>query len=96
MIVQLTPKAEADLIDARDWYDAQAPGLGMRFMIEYRALVVRLAENPHQFPAVRGLSRRAGFHRFPYGLFFRIRGDVVEVFGCFHGSRHPRHWQRRT
>lgn len=96
MQVHLTPGAEADLADARDWYDAQAPGLGMRFMVEFRVLVVRLAENPNQFPTVRGLTRRAGFHRFPYGLFFRARGDMVEVFACFHGRRNPRHWQRRT
>lgn len=61
MQVHLTPGAEADLADARDWYDAQAPGLGMRFMVEFRVLVVRLAGNPNQFPTVRGLTRRAYF-----------------------------------
>lgn len=96
MRVILTPEAEADLAHAQDWYDTEAPGLGQRFMIQYRALAERLADNPRLFPTVRGDIRRAGFQRFPYGLFFRIRGDVVEVFACLHGSRSPRHWQRRT
>jgi len=96
MRVSLTPEAEGDLAHGQDWYDAQGPGLGHRFMIEYLALAERLAENPHQFPAVKGDMRRAGFRRFPYGLFFRVLGDAVEIFACLHGSRDPHHWQRRA
>jgi plasmid stabilization system protein ParE len=95
MRVELTPAAKAELAEARDWYDDQHPYLGERFMSEFRALAVRLSEHPRLFPTVRGEARRAVFHRFPYGLFFRIQGDVVEVFACFHARRHPRRWQRR-
>jgi toxin ParE1/3/4 len=96
MRVRLTQEAKGELADAQDWYDHQAPGLGPRFMAEYRALAARLADNPRRFPALHGVTRRAGFRRFPYGLFFRIRADEVEVFACLHVSRDPRHWQRRA
>ena len=96
MRVLLTVEAEADLADARDWYDGEAPGIGQRFMAEFRLAAERLADNPLLYPTVRRDIRRAGFRHFPYGLFFRIRGEVVEVFACLHGSRHPRHWQRRS
>jgi plasmid stabilization system protein ParE len=94
MRVTLTSEAEGELVDARDWYHAQAPGTGLRFMTEYRALATRLADNPRQFPIVRGEMRRAGFQHFPYGLYFRIRADEVEIFACFYGPRNPRQGQR--
>jgi plasmid stabilization system protein ParE len=62
---------------------------------DFEALTRRLAENPQQFPRVEGEVRRAGFRRFPYGLFFLIGADAVSVFACFHASRDPRRWHDR-
>jgi toxin ParE1/3/4 len=95
MPVRVTSAAEADLAAALDWYDAQAPGIGSRFLDEYEIILSRLDDNPHQFPVIRGDTRRADFRHFPYGLFFRIRAAEVEIFACFHASRDPRRWQRR-
>ncbi|HEX4740021.1 MAG TPA: type II toxin-antitoxin system RelE/ParE family toxin [Caulobacteraceae bacterium] len=96
MRVRFTAAAEAELADARDWYEANAPRAVGRFLDEFEALTRRLAENPQQFPPVDGEARRAGFRRFPYGLFFRIGANGVEVFACFHASRDPRRWQDRA
>ncbi len=95
MLVILTAAAERDLTDAVDWYDARASSLGLRFLDEFEVLIARLTANPRQFPVIMGEARRAGFRSFPYGLFFRIRDPVVDVFACFHASREPRKWQRR-
>ncbi len=95
MRVALTSMAEAEVAAAIDWYEAEAPGTGIRFLDEFDALLRRVANNPAQFPRLRGDVRRAGFPRFPYGLLFRTRHDVVEVFACFHVSRDRRSWQTR-
>ncbi len=96
MRVVLTPQAEADLTAARDWYDAELPGLGRRFMDEFLAVARQLANNPTLYQTVRRDIRRAVFCRFPYSLFFRIRGEVVEVFACLHAKRNPAHWKRQA
>jgi toxin ParE1/3/4 len=96
MRVRLTSRAASDLAKALDWYDANAPHVKARFLDQYDALTERLAENPRQFPRARGEARRAGFDDFPYGLFYRIKADEVEVFACLHAKRHPAHWQRRA
>lgn len=96
MRVRLTLAAKSELAAALDWYDRQGPGITPRFVVEYEVLLGRLAENPRQFPIVAKNTRRAGFRHFPYGLIFRIRADEVEIFACFPGRRHPRHWQRRA
>ena len=95
MRVRLTPAAAAEVAEARDWYEAASPDTAARFVAEFETLTDRLAANPRQFSAVDGDVRRAGFRRFPYGLFFIITGDEVRVFACFHASRDPRRWQKR-
>jgi plasmid stabilization system protein ParE len=96
MQVIFTPAARAELVDAQDWYEAKHPGLGTRFREEVEATVLRLQENPHQFPIVFRDVHRARLRNFPYGLFFRVEISALVVFACFHGSRDPQRWERRV
>ena len=56
--VRFSEAARAELIDAQDWYEAEAPGLGRRFRAEIDNVVQRMADNPRQFK-LRS-SRRSG------------------------------------
>jgi plasmid stabilization system protein ParE len=80
--VRFTEAARAELIDAQDWYEAEAPGLGRRFRAEIDSVVRRMADNPRQFPTVFKTLRRA-------------RAKKFLVVACFHSSRDPRPWQKR-
>ena len=46
------PAARLDMIDAHDWYERQAPGLGVRFRGEVDFQVQRIAATPLQFPEI--------------------------------------------
>lgn len=96
MQVIFTPAARAELIDAEDWYEAKLPGLGTRFRDEVGETVLRMRENPHQFPVVLRDVHRARLRKFPYGLFFRVEMTALLVIACFHGSRDPQRWERRV
>jgi toxin ParE1/3/4 len=89
------PAARLELIAAQDWYEKEAPGLGARFGAEVDYQVGRIASNPFQFPVVLEDVRRARLRRFPYGLFFRTRGEGAYVIACFHSSRDPFVWKSR-
>lgn len=92
-----TLAARADLIDAQDWYENEAPGLGRHFRAAVDALIERMSANPRQFPVVYKNIRRALLRRFPYALMFVIEADeTLSVIACFHGSRDPIHWQKRA
>ena len=41
--VIVTPTARAELIDAQDWYENEAPGLGRRFRAEVDAVMARMS-----------------------------------------------------
>ena len=94
--VIFTPAARAEVIGAQDWYEGEAAGLGRNFREAIDALTERLSSNPTQFPIIFKNVRRALVRRFPYALFFVIAGDTLVVLACFHGSRDPLQWQRRT
>lgn len=93
MRVRFTSAAEAEVAAAVDWYAERAPRSVLGFLDEFESLVRRIAENAHQFPAVEAQIRRAGFKRFPYGLFFVVGATDVEVFACLHAGRDPIRWQ---
>jgi plasmid stabilization system protein ParE len=86
-----TQAARAELIEAQDWYEGEATGLGRRFRQAVDALIERMTDNPRQFPVVLKNVRRALLRRFPYSLFFVVEDDVLIVIACFHASRNPLH-----
>lgn len=90
------PAARAEMLEAVDWYDAHAPGLGGQLVAEIEATMARIAANPRQFPIVLKKSRRARLHRFPYALFFQIEEAELHVFACFHSNRDPKRWHARS
>jgi toxin ParE1/3/4 len=55
-----------------------------------------MSDDPRQFPIVFRSVRRGLLRRLPYSLFFVIENDTVMVIACFHSSRDPSHWQKRT
>jgi plasmid stabilization system protein ParE len=89
------PQADQEVQAARQWYDEQRPGLGIRFAEAIDEAVERIAANPLAFPAVHGETRRAVVRRFPYGIYFRVLVNEIIVTAVMHGRRHPRRWQAR-
>ncbi|MBV9745665.1 MAG: type II toxin-antitoxin system RelE/ParE family toxin [Acidobacteriia bacterium] len=84
-------------MDAQNWYEREATGLGRRFRAAIDVLTERMSANPLQFPVVFKNVRRALLRRFPYSLFFVIdHDDTLLVIACFHASRDPSRWQSRA
>lgn len=93
--VRVTPEAQADIVDGRDWYEVASPGLGADFVDEVEATLRSAAEWPGAARVVDTTMRRALVARFPYGVFYVVDGGDLVVLGCVHVRRHPRVWKRR-
>ena len=89
------PEADAELKEARAWYDNLRPELGDRFALAVEEMIDAVAEHPLQFPVVYRGRLRAGVRRFPYGIFFEVQEQRIVVIACFHGRRNPKLWQAR-
>ena len=73
--VIFTRAARAELIDAQDWYENEAPALGGRFRAAVDAVIERMSANPQQFPVIYKNVSRALRRRFPYAPMFVIEAD---------------------
>jgi plasmid stabilization system protein ParE len=92
----LRPGAVAEVQAAAEWYEAERPGLGSRFLNELKARLLALAESPEAYAPwkIDPRFRVGSLRRFPYAVFFRIEGDVVRVFAVAHTRRRPGYWSR--
>jgi len=86
--VSIRAAADADIHQARDWYERQRPGLGDEFFLAVAAASVRLEEGRGQFPVYYLDFQRLITNRFPYKVFFRTEGDRVIVFRVLHARDH--------
>ncbi len=90
LTVVFTTAARADVLEAEDWYERQRVNLGQEFINELDRLIGRIVSRPLQFPISYRDVRRAALRRFPYGIFYRILPDVIQVVACLHVSCDPR------
>lgn len=89
------PEAETEFLTAIDWYEARSVGLGADFSAEIRAAIQRAIAMPHAWPRVDDEIRRVLARRFPYGVLYAPRNDLIFVLAVMHLHRHPDYWRAR-
>ena len=93
--IRLREEAEADLDEAASWYEDRRNGLGTEFLDAVARILTGISANPQRFPILYRNTHRALLSRFPYGIFYRVRGSTVVVLAVFHASRNPSVWKAR-
>lgn len=95
--VEVVPRAEGEIAEATDWYEARRAGLGRRFLDDIDGVLGAIAERPMRFPRWQEDARyqRALFPRFPYVVFFATESAsrIVTVVAVAHTSRRPGYWK---
>lgn len=89
------PLARADLIRAVEYYEKCEPGLGLAFMEEVHAAVIRLTMNPRGWSPFTVRTRRCRAKRFPFSIVYRIKGDHREIVAVANSRRRPDYWTGR-
>ena len=90
--LSFSARALSDIGAAHDWYAVQASGLGNEFLAAVDLQVERLKQAPHLYAEVLPRVRRALLPRFPYGLFFTLRGNDIRILAVLHQARGQRAW----
>ena len=88
--VSIRPRAETDLQEAYQWYEAQRLGLGIDFLEEMKRAMTLLEREPERRPCYYRGFRRWLTRRFPYKIFYRVETDQVIVFRVLHAKRDHR------
>jgi len=91
----ISPFAQSDLKIAADWYAERKEGLDREFIEEIEKTIHQIVGNPQQFAFVRKKIRMAIVKRFPFGIYYYIGEDVINVSAVFHFSRNPKVMRKR-
>ncbi|MDP1621778.1 MAG: hypothetical protein Q8M08_05505 [Bacteroidales bacterium] len=91
----INPFAELDLRLGYEFYELQKPGLGNDFINEVDVVLRRIEKSPLQFSQEKSNIRKALVNRFPFGIYFYLTEDIINVFAVFHFSRSPKKLSKR-
>ena len=94
--IVIRPEAEAEISEAFRWYEDKNEGLGSEFMRALDASLSYIQRNPMAYAVIHKQMRRALLRRFPYSVIYLIEGGKIVVLACFHASRDPKQWKKRT
>ena len=89
------PDAEAEMMAAASYYEAQQAGLGRRFLASVQDAANRILIRPGLYPVVILDVRRCLVQMFPFGVLFRERADAVVIMAVMHLHREPDYWKKR-
>lgn len=90
------PEAEHEFIETAARYEAEVPGLGVRFGAEVNRAVEVLLENPRIGAPIGSELRHFVLRRFPHSIIYAEISDSLYVLALAHGSRAPGYWQTRN
>ena len=74
--------------------NCEALGLGKSFEVATEVAAQAFEQAPFLYAEVITGVRRALLPRFPYGVFYAIRSDLVHVLAAIHNARNTRRWPR--
>lgn len=92
--LKFSSRALREIGEAQEWYEAQSAGLGEEFVAALELQIKRLVQAPLLYAEVIPNVRRGLLPRFPYGLFFTVRGDLIQVLAVLHNKRNPSRWPK--
>ena len=88
--LKFSSRAVREIGEAQEWDELQSPGLGDEFIATLELQLKRLEQAPLLYPEVIPNVRRALLQRFPFGLFYAVRGNLIHILAVIHDARNPR------
>ena len=85
-------RAVREVGEAHEWYEAQSEGLGMEYEAAFALQLRRLEQAPLLYSEIVSGVRRTLLPRFPYSVFFTVKGDLVHILAVIHNARNPKRW----
>jgi hypothetical protein len=93
--VKLLAPARAELAEATEYYNSQKSGLGSQFAGEIQRTIERILQYPEAWTPLSKRTRRCRTNKFPYGVMYQVRGDVLLIVAVMHLHGEPQTWKSR-
>ncbi len=84
--------AQQEFNEAKEFYEIEQAGLGIRFAKEIKNSILRIKQYPSAWPIERGEVRHYLVHKFPYKILYSIQQDSIILLAFAHQHRKPDYW----
>jgi len=78
--------------EAKEFYEIEQAGIGVRFAKEIKNSILRIKQYPSEWPIERGEVRHYLVHKFPYKILYSIQQDSIVLLAFAHQHRKPDYW----
>jgi len=95
MKIEIAKIAQQEFNGAKEFYEIEQHGLGLRFAKEIKTAILRITEFPTTWPIERGELHRYIVHKFPYKILYSIQEDTIVILAFAHQHRNPDYWLDR-
>ena len=95
MNCEFLPEARAEFEQAVTHYDQCGLGLGDEFTDEVEAAIRRILNQPEAWANYHHATRRCLARRFPFGVVYQIRPNLILIVAIAHLRREPEYWAVR-
>lgn len=89
------PEAEAEFVQAIDYYEECEAGLGYDFAVEVYSAIERIMAHPKAWPILEEDMRRSLVRRFPFGIIYAALDEELFIVAVMHLHRDPDYWKQR-
>ena len=96
MKIEILEIARLEFRTAKEFYELEQSGLGVRFEKEIRQALLRIQQYPKAWSSERKEIRRYFVHRFPYKILYSIQKEIIVILAFAHLHRKPDYWIART
>ena len=93
--LEFLPEAKLEMKETFQWYERRQAGLGDDFTAKVENALDRLILSPTSYGTVFHGMRRLAVKRFPYGIYYFVRGELVLIVAVFHSRRNLAHLRKR-
>jgi plasmid stabilization system protein ParE len=95
MKIEILEIARREFRVAKEFYELEQSGLGVRFEKEIKQVLLRIQQHPMAWPLERKEIRRCFTHRFPYKIIYSTQGEAIVILAFAHLHRKPDYWVER-
>jgi hypothetical protein len=95
MRIDFLDPATTELIEAIAYYNLQSEGLGYEFAAEIKRTIERILQFSNAWAPLSKRTRRCRTNRFPYGLIYQIRNNIILIVAVQNLHKHPDSWKSR-
>lgn len=93
--IEISAEAENDFDSSYFFYFNESPGLANKFYQRISTSLESIKKSPHTYPVAHKNLRKFKVKTFPFVIYYKIDGFVIQVIAIFHTSRNPQVWNTR-